>query len=160
MKLGLQAVGLVLVVGVVLLVSHYTILVQGNCAEPEQHRISKFRGQVVGKSLGVLQYRWLRRRFAAIGTELHLSRILPDTHYDPSVIKKTSAIGDIKIDGTGTFDFGELPAGDYSLTVVLPGEDAVDFGFTIDPLAPPAEVLIDASPGHYCWCCGWNFETH
>lgn len=55
-------------------------------------------------------------------------------------------------------DFGELPPGDYSLSVAFPGEDAVDFGFSIDPDAPHKEVLIDASPAYYCRCCGWNFE--
>ena len=143
----------------VLFGAHYQILLQGNCEAPEHYSISKFRGRVVGKSLGPLQYRWLRRWFNATGTQLSLTKPLPDSYYEGNVIKNSALVGEQKIGTTGAFDFGELPSGEYSLTVALPGEDAVGFAFSIDPGAPHAEVLIDASPGYYCRCCGWNFES-
>jgi len=62
------------------------------------------------------------------------------------------------IGDSGRFDFGDLPAGEYEISVTFPGEDAVVFGFVIDPSAHSADVLIDASPAYYCNCCGWNFE--
>lgn len=158
MKLTLLGVVVIVFIGTALLVAHYEILVQGNCEAPEHYRISKFRGQVVGRSLGLLQYRWLRRRFKSTGTELSLSKPAPDSYYEGNVIKNSAVVGEQQIGSTGTFDFGDLPPGDYTLTVSLPGEDAVGFGFSIDPTAPHADVLIDASPGYYCRCCGWNFE--
>jgi hypothetical protein len=52
---------------------------QGNCNKPEHHSISTLHGQVVGKSLTFVQYRWLRRRFKAVGTTLSLDWNLPST---------------------------------------------------------------------------------
>jgi hypothetical protein len=148
----------IVIVGAALFLAHYKILWQGDCESPEHYRMSKLRGQVVGKSLGLLQYRWLRRRFNATGTQLVLTKPLPDSYYEGNLITNSAPVGEQEIGPTGAFDFGELPAGDYSLTVAFPGEAGVGFGFSIDPDAPHAEVLIDASPGYYCRCCGWNFE--
>jgi hypothetical protein len=64
----------------------------------------------------------------------------------------------VVIGDSGSFDFGDLPPGEYELKVIFPGEDAVGFGFVIDPFAHSTDVLIDASPAYYCNCCGWNFE--
>ena len=106
----------------------------------------------------IVQYRWLRRRFNAVGTTLNLVRDLPSTVYQGNVLRNVERAGDVVIDKSGKFDFGDLPRGEYELTVTYPGEDAVDFGFVIDPSASSSEVLIDASPAYYCYCCGWNFE--
>lgn len=62
------------------------------------------------------------------------------------------------IDKSGRFDFGDLRPAEYDLQETYPGEDAVGFGFVIDPAAHSTDVLIDASPAYYCNCCGWNFE--
>lgn len=158
LKRILVAMGAALLVGIGLLVAHYQILATGDCAKPENYRISRFRGHVVGKSLGVIQYRWFRRQFTARGAHLRLEKQRPDTYYAGNLIKNSSLIGATDIDRSGVFDFGDLLPGDYSLIVKLPGEDAVGFGFSIDPQAHNTEVLIDASPGYYCQCCGWDFE--
>jgi hypothetical protein len=120
--------------------------------------LARFRGQVVGKNLWILQYRWIRRRFKAVGTTLSLVRDLPSTEYKGNVVRHGERVGDVVIDNSGRFDFGDLPAGEYDLTVTFPGEDAVGFGFVIDPSAHSTDVLIDASPAYHCHCCGWNFE--
>jgi hypothetical protein len=120
--------------------------------------LARLRGQVVGKNLWILQYRWLRRRFKAVGTTLSLVRDLPSTEYNGTIVRHGERIGNAVIDNSGRFDFGALPAGEYELTVTFPAEDAVDFGFVIDPSAHSTDVLIDASPAYYCNCCGWNFE--
>jgi hypothetical protein len=148
---------------------HYFLLwkpsVQGKCEGLTVNRpasvrphLARFRGQVVGKNLWILQYRWLRRRFKAVGTTLSLVRDLPSTEYKGNVVRHGERVGDVVIDNSGRFDFGDLPTGEYDLTVTFPGEDAVGFGFIIDRSALSTDVLIDASPAYYCNCCGWNFE--
>jgi hypothetical protein len=54
-------------------------------------------------------------------------------------------VGEVVIDKSGKCDFGDLPPGEYELTVTYPGEDAVGFGFVIDPYASSSDVLIDVS---------------
>jgi hypothetical protein len=148
---------------------HYFLLqrpsFQGKCGgltlnspEPALPHLARFRGQVVGKNLGILQYRWLRRRFKAVGTSLSLVRDQPSSEYNGNIVRHTERAGDVVIGDSGSFDFGDLPPGEYELKVIFPGEDAVGFGFVIDPLAHSTDVLIDASPAYYCNCCGWNFE--
>ena len=150
---------------------HYFLLrkpsLQGKCGgltlnspAPTRPHLLRFRGQVVGKNLWILQYRWLRRRFKAVGTTLSLVRDLPSTEYEGIVVRHGEKVGNVVIDDSGRFDFGDLPAGEYDLTVTYPGEDAVGFGFIIDPSAHRTDVLIDASPAYYCNCCGWNFESN
>jgi hypothetical protein len=138
---------------------------QGKCGgrtlgspEPALPRLARFRGEVVGKNLSIVQYRWLRRRFKAVGTTLSLVRDLPSTEYQRNVVRHGERVRDAVIDKSGRFDFGDLMPGEYELTVTYPGEDAVGFGFVIDPAARSTYVLIDASPAYYCDCCGWNFE--
>ena len=165
----LVAVEVVIAAFFVLATINYYLLwkpsLQGKCGgqtlgspAPTPAHIARFRGQVVGKNLWIVQYRWLRRRFNAVGTTLNLVRDLPSTVYQGNVLRNVERAGDVVIDKSGKFDFGDLPRGEYELTVTYPGEDAVDFGFVIDPSASSSDVLIDASPAYYCYCCGWNFE--
>ena len=153
----------------VLAACHYFLLwkpsLQGKCGgltlsrpAPTRPHLARFRGQVVGKNLWLLQYRWFRRRFKAVGTTLTLTRELPSTECKGNLVRHAERVGDVVIDTSGRFDFGDLSPGEYDLTVSLPREDAVGFGFTIDPSAHSTDVLIDASPAYYCNCCGWNFE--
>src|SRR5436190_11081923 len=132
----------------------------GECHTDHSARlhVARLRGKVVGKNLWLIQYRWLRRRFTAVGTTLSLRRILPATEYKGNVIFHGEPAGDVTIDRSGTFDFGALRPGEYGLTVRMPGEDGVGFGVEIDPTARITEVLIDPSPAYYCTCLGWNFE--
>lgn len=121
---------------------------QGECNTDDSARlrVARLRGEVVGKNLWLIQYRWLRRRFTAVGTTLSLRRSMPATEYKGNVFFPSEPAGDITIDRSGTFDFGALSPGEYGLTVKMPGEDAVDFGLQIDPTTRITEVLIDASP--------------
>lgn len=126
--------------------------------DPAIPRITRFRGEVVGKNLSIVQYRWLRRRFKAVGTTLGLSRILPSTEYKGNVVQHGERVADVVIDRSGRFDFGDLRPGQYSVLVTYPGEDATEFEFVIDASSQSDRVLIDASPAYYCNCCGWAFE--
>jgi hypothetical protein len=89
-----------------------------------------------------------------------LVRELPSTWYQGNEVRHGERVGETVIDRSGKFDFGDLKPGVYDLTVTYPGDDAVGFGFIIDPVATSSDVLIDASPAEYCNCCGWNFEPH
>jgi len=91
------------------------------------------RGEVVGKNLSIVQYRWLRRRFRAVDTTLSLVRDLPSTEYQGNVVRHDERAGDVVIDKSGGFDFGDLMPGEYDLLVTYPGEVAVGFQFVIDP---------------------------
>jgi hypothetical protein len=117
-----------------------------NSPAPARPHLARFRGQVVGKNLWILQYRWLRRRFKAVGTTLSLVRDLPSSEYKGNIVLHGERVRDVVIDNFGRFDFGDLTPGEYDLSVIFPGEDAVGFGFVIDPSAHSTEVLIDASP--------------
>lgn len=128
-------------------------------AEPDP-RVSKFRGEVVGKNLYVLQYRWLRRSFIPAGTKLSLLRELPSTEYKSNVIRHAEMAGEVVIGKSGRFDFGDLKPGEYEVRVTYPADYMTSFGFVIDPAAQSSEVLIDASPNYYCDCCGSTFELH
>jgi hypothetical protein len=155
---------------VVLVLFEYFLLVrpsdEGKCnnfmvgrAEPHP-RVSKFRGEVVGKNLYVLQYRWLRRSFTPVGTKLSLLRELPSTEFKGNVIRHAELAGEDVIGKSGRFDFGGLKAGDYEVRVTYPADYTTSFGFVIDPAAQSSDVLIDASPAYYCNCCGSTFELH
>jgi len=140
---------------------------QGKCGgrmfgspEPARPRLARFRGEVVGKNLSIVQYRWLRRRFKAVGTTLSLVRNPPSTEHQGTVVRHSDRMVDVVVDKSGRFDFGDLMPGEYNLVVTYPGEAAAGFQFVIDPAARSTDVLIDASPAYYCSCCGWDFEPH
>jgi hypothetical protein len=127
-----------LIITIVVAVATFIILVTGNyyllwkpslegkCggqklgapAPPLPHLV-RFRGQVVGKNLWIIQYRWLRRRFVAVGTKLSLIRDLPTTEYQGNVVLQGEAAGDVVINKSGRFDFGDPPPGRYNLKVTF-----------------------------------------
>jgi len=138
---------------------------QGKCGgrmfgspESARPRLARFRGEVVGKKLSIVQYRWLRRRFKAVGTTLSLVRNLPSTESQGTIVRNTNRVVDVVVDKSGRFDFGDLMPGEYNLFVTYPGEASEVFQFVIDPAARSTDVLIDASPAYYCNCCGGDFE--
>ncbi len=145
MKIGAFIIGMIGVV-LVLAVCNYALLwipsQDGACSRPEISRISTLRGHVVGKSLWLVQYRWLRRRFTAVGTTLSLDTTHYENRPNAGLIWTGKHVATQVVGDDGTFDFGQLPpmlgqtfVGDprlpdhYSLTVKMPGEDAVGFGF-------------------------------
>jgi hypothetical protein len=169
LKRVLVALGALVAVFVTLFTCNYFLLWkpsrEGKCGgltlnspTPAPPRLARLRGQVVGKNLWIIQYRWLRRHFNAVGTTLSLVRNLPSTEYKGNEVRHGERVRDVVVDKSGAFDFGDLTPGEYGLTVTYPGEDAVGFGFVIDPSERSADVLIDASPAYYCNCCGWSFE--
>jgi hypothetical protein len=112
------AVGLLIAAFFVLTTFYYYLLskpsLRGECGrnpDPIPPRISRFRREVVGKNLWIVQYRWLRRRFKAVGTTVDLVRDLPSTVYQGNVVGHDEKVGEVVIDKSGKFDFGDLPPG-------------------------------------------------
>src|SRR5262245_12750295 len=79
-RMTISAAVVAAVVGI-LTVCHYFLLLkpslEGKCggrtlsdSSPASPHITRLRGQVVGKNLSIIQYRWLRRRFTPVGTTL------------------------------------------------------------------------------------------
>ena len=127
----------------------------GTCNKTEHNEVAQVRGRVVGKSLGLLQFRWLRRLFAgdSAGLQLYTHQVPYRTGQPYGFLRAMTA------DQSGSFDFGEVPPGEYALSVNLaPDEAGVMFHFAVNPSKRTTEILIDASPAPYCDCCGWDFE--
>ena len=57
----------------------------------------------------------------------------PQPKYQGNVVRHDERAGDVVIDKSGRFDFGDLMPGEYDLLVTYPGEVAVGFQFVIDP---------------------------
>jgi len=125
---------------------------------PRALDLHDFEEKLSVRIFGIVQYRWFRRRFKAFGTTRTLVRDLPSTEYQGNVVRNGELAGEVVIDKSGRFDFGDLKPGEDDQQVTYPGEGAVGFGIVIDPAAHSTDVLIDASPAYYCNCCGWNFE--
>src|SRR5215475_8682404 len=119
--------GVLIATVVVLAIPNYFFLwkpsLQGECLDSPQFRgpastlphLARFRGRVVGKNLWIFQYRWLRRRFTAVGTILSLERELPSTEYQGNIVLNSEKVADVVIDKSGSFDFGSLTPGEYGL---------------------------------------------
>ena len=104
------AFGVVVAALIVLAPCNYFLLwkpsLQGKCGgqttfrspAPYRPHLAELRRHVVGKNLWIAQYRWLRRRFKAIGTTLSLVRELPSTAYEGNVVlneEKVPVVGPV-----------------------------------------------------------------
>ena len=105
------------------------------------HQATKLKGEVVGRSLGPLQFRLLRQLFHVPNIELTLYEFQKRPYQgDLKQIAKTKA------DALGTFDFGSLPRGHYTLEV---GPDNYSQWFDVeltDLVRETESITIDVSP--------------
>src|SRR5882762_9242483 len=156
LKRLLITLAVVIVAFFALFTSSYFLLwkpsLQGKCGgrmfgspEPARPRLARFRGEVVGKKLSIVQYRWLRRRFKAVGTTLSLARELPSTEYQGTIVRHNDRVADVVVDKSGRVDFGDLMPGEYNLLVTYPRGTAGGFQFVIHPASPSTGGVIDAS---------------
>jgi hypothetical protein len=107
------------------------------------HQVTAIRGHVVGKSLGPVQWRWLRQSFNVRGAELTLYTY-SDAYSPPD--KQPESIARTRADENGWFDFGETPKGHYTL-VVRAGDLSDWFDVEVTPAAQNTDyVKIDVSP--------------
>jgi hypothetical protein len=108
--------------------------------------VTAVRGKVVGKDLGLLQFRWLRQSFAVSDATL----ILREYGY-PAKIENLRVAGRVKADPNGNFDFGYVSRGHYFLEIHLRGDDGIRDLYEIevtDAVRTTKSITIDVSPFH------------
>jgi len=106
------------------------------------YQVTDLHGQVVGRRLGPLQFRWLRQSFNAKGANLTLYEYRPSTRREH--LKNIAAA---RADDGGRFNFNSIQEGHYILIVEAKdlGEQRFDVEVTPRTKATTS-VLIDVSP--------------
>ena len=116
------------------------------------HQVTRLRGTVVGAKIGPLQYvRWLRQSFVKSGAKLTVY----EYHWPIRSRSDMPVIKAIEADSRGSFDFGTLPSGHYTLIVDDHRWGHSDW-FDFETAKLPKEtssVTIDISP-HFPDCKG------
>ncbi len=110
------------------------------------HQVTAIRGHVVGKSLGLLQFRWLRQSFSVQNATLTLYE-----YRWPAKIADLKPIAVTKTDGHGNFEFGKVDIGHYYLRLQAKAPEAMEDLFEVevtDKVRPTASILMDISPVH------------
>jgi hypothetical protein len=110
------------------------------------HQVTAVRGRVVGKDLGLFQFRWLRQSFGVSDATL----ILREYGY-PAKIENLRVTGRVTTDSSGTFDFGSVSKGHYFLEIHFRGDDSVRDLYEIevtDAVRATKSITIDVSPFH------------
>ena len=110
------------------------------------HQVTAIRGQVVGKSLGPFQFRWLRQSFGVGGARLALCE-----YRWPAGIEDLKLITAIQADAHGNFDFGSVPKGHYVLDVSVESSDLFQGLFEVevtDTVRATRRITVDVSPLH------------
>ncbi|MGB7599429.1 MAG: hypothetical protein WBM24_03935 [Candidatus Sulfotelmatobacter sp.] len=107
------------------------------------HQVTAIRGEVVGRSLGPLQFRWLRQSFRVVGANLALYE-----YRWPAKQTDLKLVASIKTDPHGNFDFGPIARGHYVLEIRgsdpdLRGEFDVE---VTDAVKATDRITIDVSP--------------
>ena|SRR5436190_23347248 len=116
------------------------------------YQVTRMRGKVVGAKMGPLQYaRWLRQSFVRSGARLAVYEYHWPIHSrsEMPLVKATEA------DSHGSFDFGVLKPGHYTLIVddaAWGHSDWFDFEVTSLP-RETLSVTVDISP-HFPDCKG------
>jgi hypothetical protein len=104
------------------------------------HQVTHLKGRVVGKSLGHIQFRWLRRMYKVSGAELEIYEYASPWRKDAKPLARTVA------NSAGEFEFGTLKEGHYALFIKGGGmQDLFDVEIT-NKVPVTKLVTIDISP--------------
>ena len=105
------------------------------------HQVTRLKGKVVGRSLGPLQFRWLRRMYNVSGAALELYDYQGwNWKRDNKPLARTVA------NSTGEFEFAALKEGHYTLGIKGNGlEDWFDIEIT-NKVPVTKQITIDISP--------------
>jgi hypothetical protein len=110
------------------------------------HQVTAIRGKVVGRSLGPLQFRWLRQSFRVVGANLALYEYRwPAKHTDLKLVAS------VKTDPHGSFDFGPIAEGHYILEIRVNDLELMSGEFDVevtDAVKATNSITIDVSPLH------------
>jgi hypothetical protein len=121
------------------------------------HQVTRLHGTVVGVKGGDLRhpFRLLRQR-VAVG---HARLTLYAYPYVQSGDLHDRLVKQVEANDTGSFDFGVLSPGHYTLLIVSPwGEDRFDVE-VISRQKPTAAVTIDVSPSYPDCTGGHEFDV-
>jgi hypothetical protein len=119
------------------------------------YQVTCLKGRLVGRSLGPMQFRWLRRAFSVPGAELTLYRYSDVFRRD----QKPQPVAQVKADAAGYFDFGSIPEGHYRLKIVGTNlQDSFDVEIT-QSVPATTSIVIDISPIHPDCTGGHEFEV-
>ena len=113
---------------------------------PVFHQVTILRGRVVGKNLGLFQFRWLRESFSVSDAVLTLYE-----YHETAKFSDLKEIAAVRTDARGQFDFGKLAIGHYILHVASKSSKALDDWFAVEiteRVKPTDRILIDISPIH------------
>jgi hypothetical protein len=108
------------------------------------HQVTAIRGRVVGRSIGPLQFRWLRQSFSVSDATLNLYE-----YRSPAKVKDLKKVAVINTDGHGNFDFGAIPNGHYSLAIDVKDSNRLGGWFDVevtDSVRPTKDIVVDVSP--------------
>jgi len=118
------------------------------------HQVTRLKGTVVGRSLGPVQFRWLRRMFSISGAELAVYE-----YQGWNWNKDSKPLARAVANSSGEFEFGPLKEGHYTVQVKGGGLEGW-FDFEITHKAPPTkDVTIDISPVEPDCTGGHEFEV-
>jgi hypothetical protein len=108
------------------------------------HQVTHLNGRVVGRSLGFVQFQWLRRMYSVGNAELLIYNYnQPSTWHT-----KALAIAATRTNSAGEFEFNGVQQGHY-LLVIDGGSLRDSFEVEITSrLKPTKSILIDISPTH------------
>ncbi len=116
------------------------------------YQFTQLRGKVVGAKLGPLQYaRWLRQSF----TRNNVTLMLYQYRWPIKSREEMPFVAVTRTDKNGSFDFGQVKSGHYSLIVEDQGWGRSDW-FDVEIINLPrktASVTVDISP-HFPDCKG------
>jgi hypothetical protein len=88
--------------------------------------------------------RWLRQRVSVTDATLTLHE-----YRAPVKLEELKKIAAVKTDGKGSFDFGSIPKGHYSLSIQVKDSDRMGGWFDVevtDEVKATRSITIDVSP--------------
>ncbi|HEX7287517.1 MAG TPA: carboxypeptidase-like regulatory domain-containing protein [Candidatus Angelobacter sp.] len=119
------------------------------------HQVTQLKGKIVGRSLGPVQFQWLRRMFSVAGAELTLYDYKHPFHWD----HKPPAVVRTKTNSAGEFEFKDVKEGHYTLEIEGGGFDEFFDVEVTKKLPPTAWITIDVSPTSPDCSGGHQFEV-
>jgi hypothetical protein len=117
------------------------------------HQVTQLNGRVVGRSLGPVQFRWLRRMFSVSGAEMKLY------FYTQPWDRKQPAMARVTTNSAGEFEFANIGEGHYRLEISSDNlQDLFDVEVT-SKVSPTQRMVIDISPIFPDCTGGHEFEV-